>query len=63
LIPGSCREGTFSSLRHLVLIGSGATHTPVIWVPVALSPTVKLTTELQLVPRLRMCGTVPPHPK
>jgi hypothetical protein len=38
----------------------GPTQPPVQWVLEALSPGIKLTTHLNIVPRLRICGAVPP---
>jgi hypothetical protein len=40
----------------------GSTRPPIQWVPGALSPGVKLTTHLQLVPRSRIRGSIHPLP-
>jgi len=54
--------GGVISLHHRVQTGSGvhpAFYPMGTW---ALPPGVKLTTHLQLLPRLRMCGAIPPTP-
>jgi hypothetical protein len=51
-------EGSRMSLLHVVQTGSGAHPASYPWVPGALSPRIKLTTHLQLVPRSRKCGSI-----
>ena len=40
-----------------------ATQRPMQWVPRFLFPGLKLTTNIHLVPRLKMSGVVPPGPQ